>query len=112
MYIMIPPAAPPPITPTMPPEEPGECPGNDWAHYGDSCFLFKPDEYADWPRAHYECTLAGGDSLGSIRDGTENWFVWQKLLEASSMPVQRPAWIGLTQEDGGKIVFFLNLYYM
>ena len=85
----------------MPPQEPGECPGQDWLHYADSCFLFKPDEYTGWDEAAYACAKDGA-TLATMRDSAENWFVWQKLAEATSGTTLHGSWFGLSRKTVGK----------
>ena len=65
-------------------------------HYGDACFLFRPDDYEDWDRARYICKQEGG-ILASIHSIEENIFIREKLVEVSESPVRRAAWIGLVQ---------------
>ena len=90
-----------PSTPTMPPEEPGACPGQEWVHYGDSCFLFRPNTYKGWGEADYECAK-DGSILATMRDSAENWFVWKKLAEATIGPTLRGSWFGLSRKTVGK----------
>ena len=68
-------------------------------HYGDVCFLFRPDKYDPWDRARHNCLEEGGDGLASILSEAENTFISSQLVDISESPVSRPTWIGLIQTD-------------
>ena len=93
--------------PTTPPAVQGQCPpGASWEPYGEFCFLFQPNANVSWSRAQQECAKAGGRGsyLASVRDNSENYFVWQHLK--AKRPANAPptsAWFGLLQTKQGAL---------
>ena len=85
---------------------PGECPGVEWQHYGEYCYLFKPDTYHTWENADMTCKQEAGSyaSLTSIHSKEEDDYIRRQLVQLTIWPFPRDSWIGLTYDLQGKIM--------
>ena len=81
----------------------GVCPGDDWEHWGEHCFLFVVEELS-WEEAGEACRSKGAGyngELASIHNRVTNEWINSRLT-AEDIDVRDGTWIGLKRHDLGE----------
>ena len=98
----------------MPPVGSGSCPSSEWIYFGDWCYYLKPDGYVTWDGARKACEYLGGkdSTIVSIKDYTENWYLWKAMADISDFPTSINWYIGLYKAGAGKLTLEQMLRYV